>query len=137
MPLLLKKDKSDSRLTIIDPNRPDNNISGGTSQIADIAKSFASAHQALLGRLDVYEKQYPQSSPTSFLECLVGGNFSLYESQRKILFDLSLRLLPPPSSTMSYPSSAMDAKSNIPASSSAVSTHHLPEKPRREAQSVR
>ncbi|KAJ9636009.1 hypothetical protein H2204_005506 [Knufia peltigerae] len=70
MPHLLKKDKGDSRLTIIDPNRPDNNISGGTSQINEIGRSFSSAYQALVERLDMYEEQFPHNSTISFLECL-------------------------------------------------------------------
>ncbi|KIW19881.1 hypothetical protein PV08_00456 [Exophiala spinifera] len=136
LPQLLKKDKSDSRLTIIDPNRPDNNISGGTNQIADITRCFSSAHQALLGRLDMYDMQYPKSSPVSFLECLLGGNFSSYESQRKILYDLSLKLLPPPSSLTSYSSKAETTKSNTSASLPAPPSHPLPQKPHWETQSA-
>ncbi|KIX02346.1 uncharacterized protein Z518_08287 [Rhinocladiella mackenziei CBS 650.93] len=77
------------RLTIIDPNRADNNISGGTALINDIIKCFSKSHRALLERLAAYEKRGSQDPPTSFLECLIGGNYTPYETQRKMLHDLS------------------------------------------------
>ncbi|KAI1628233.1 topoisomerase TRF4 [Exophiala viscosa] len=88
----------DGRLTIIDPNRPDNNISGGSRLISDIFKCFSSAHRALIQRLDAYEHRDPNSPASSLLGCLVGGNFSLFEAQRQVLYDLGmdLRLIPPP-----------------------------------------
>lgn len=90
----------DGRLTIIDPNRPDNNISGGTRLIGDIVKCFSSAHRALLQRLNAHEQRDKNSPISSFLGCLVGGNFSQFETQRQALYDLGLNLRlirsPPP-----------------------------------------
>ncbi|RVX67258.1 hypothetical protein B0A52_09295 [Exophiala mesophila] len=74
-----------SRLTIIDPNRADNNISGGTHRIAEIQECFRAAHQALQDRLETF---HSKAEPGSFLECLVGGDFSHYESQRQLLHEL-------------------------------------------------
>ncbi|OAP59982.1 hypothetical protein AYL99_04984 [Fonsecaea erecta] len=81
-------DKESKRLTIIDPNRADNNISGGTKEIDKIFKCFSEAYKALMSRLSAYEKRNPQAPQSSFLECLVGGNFTLYDFQRKKLLDL-------------------------------------------------
>ena len=76
------------RLTIVDPHRPDNNVSGGTNQINEIINCFSLAHQGLLGRLAAYEKRNRQDQPRSFLECLIGGNFTTYENSRQKLYDL-------------------------------------------------
>jgi non-canonical poly(A) RNA polymerase PAPD5/7 len=82
-------DDRDGRLTIIDPNRPDNNISGGTRSINDIIRCFSSAHQALIQQLAAAETRRPQDQPPSFLACLVGGSFQQYEAQRQALHNLS------------------------------------------------
>jgi non-canonical poly(A) RNA polymerase PAPD5/7 len=82
----------DGRLTIIDPNRPDNNISGGTRLISDILRCFSSAHRALLQRLNAHEQRDKNSPTSSFLGCLVGGNFTQFETQRQALYDLGLSL---------------------------------------------
>ena len=76
------------RLTIIDPHRPDNNISGGTNQIDEIISCFSLAHQSLVNRLESYEKRDRQDQSHSFLECLIGGNFTPYENSRQSLYDL-------------------------------------------------
>lgn len=76
------------RLTIIDPNRPDNNISGGTSQIQRIFHAFSLAHKGLLERLDDVENADPDDDPKSFLEYIVGGDFKAYDMQRQMLYDL-------------------------------------------------
>ncbi|EXJ90525.1 hypothetical protein A1O1_03628 [Capronia coronata CBS 617.96] len=87
----------DGRLTIVDPNRPDNNISGGTRLIDDIINCFSLAHQTLLSRLESYGDQSSQGRAQSLLECLIGGNFTMYETQRQIMFNLSPAgsLIPP------------------------------------------
>jgi len=116
------------RLTIIDPNRPDNNISGGTRLIADIKKSFSLAHQALVQLLAAHERQSPQHPPRSFLECLVGGNFTMYETQREILYNLSAAALNgQPYSTSALPAPTVTKRDPIahapgPAKSKDAST---------------
>lgn len=76
------------RLTIIDPNRPDNNISGGTRDIQKIFHAFSLAHKGLLERLGTIEDLEPDEEPKSFLEYIVGGDFSSFDQQRQILHDL-------------------------------------------------
>lgn len=72
-------------MTIIDPNRADNNISGGTHKIAEIQECFRAAYEALQDRLETF---HSKDEPDSFLECLVGGDFSPYEAQRQLLHEL-------------------------------------------------
>ena len=71
---------------IVDPNRPENNISGGTDRIDTICVSFSEAHQILQAKLAVFEKD--PMSVTSFLEAILGSDFSAYEAQRDILYEL-------------------------------------------------
>jgi hypothetical protein len=80
-PLLFTKEKR-GRLTIIDPNRPENNISGGTNQIETICDCFARAYDSLLESLRSFEEG---DRDISFLQNLVGGNFDKYTEQREHL----------------------------------------------------
>ncbi|KAK5559463.1 hypothetical protein LTR46_002505 [Exophiala xenobiotica] len=135
MPYISRKDKNDTRLTIIDPNRPDNNISGGTNQITEIVKCFSSAHQSLMLRLEDYEQRTAQSPNSSFLECLVGGNFAQYEMQRDVLHSLSLKFAPifkvpaPPKTLPNKPKT--NGVSATPAVLSGLSKNSLPARPSR------
>lgn len=70
---------------IIDPNRADNNISGGTSSIATIFALFAQSHATLQESLDSFAERGLKDSKFSFLEKLIGGNFSAYDEQRQRL----------------------------------------------------
>jgi non-canonical poly(A) RNA polymerase PAPD5/7 len=141
MPYISRKDKNDTRLTIIDPNRPDNNISGGTNQITEIVKCFSSAHQSLMLRLEHYEQRTAQSLNSSFLECLVGGNFAQYEMQRHVLHSLSLKLAPvpkwlaPPKTLPNKPKT--NGVSATPAVSSGLSKNSLPARPSSGLKNVR
>ena len=83
-PLLFSNEKR-NRLTIIDPNRPENNISGGTRLIEEIFDSFARAYDILQERLTSFEEG---DTEICFLENLVGGNFTAYEEQREKLRSL-------------------------------------------------
>lgn len=87
-------------MTIIDPNRPENNISGGTTEIETILEAFATAHDSLQSRLAEHEER-ATSGPYSFLEDIVGGDFGSYEEQRKTLKDLHFGL-----TGMDYPTAA-------------------------------
>ena len=79
------KDKAD-RLMIIDPDRPENNISGGTQNIGTICQCFAEAHRVLGTKLAAWD--YDPSSTKSFLESILGCNYTAYERQRDILYEL-------------------------------------------------
>lgn len=81
----LTKEKN-SRLSIIDPHRPENNISGGTHEIELILQSFSDAHNMLQERLD--ELNELETNNFSLLEELVGGNFYAYDLQRDVLSQL-------------------------------------------------
>ena len=87
-------------LSIIDPHRPDNNISAGTHEIQRIVDCFATAHENLQRRLHDESTQPRRSG--SLLEDILGGNFSAYELQRQSLYELHTEMLrilsaiPPP-----------------------------------------
>jgi DNA polymerase sigma len=83
-PMVFTNEKPD-RLTIIDPNRPENNVSGGTRLISDIFETFSRAHRSLLERLEAHENG---DTATSFLRDLVGANFGAYSEQRAQLREL-------------------------------------------------
>jgi hypothetical protein len=82
--MIFTNEKPD-RLTIIDPNRPENNVSGGTRLISDIFQTFGRAHRSLLERLEAQEMG---DTGGSFLRNLVGGNFEAYSEQRTQLREL-------------------------------------------------
>jgi non-canonical poly(A) RNA polymerase PAPD5/7 len=79
-PHLFNRDQP-GRLTIIDPNRPENNLSGGTGQVRTIFSCFASAHRTLQAKLREYADVDARDS-FSFLRNLIGGDFSIYTAQR-------------------------------------------------------
>jgi hypothetical protein len=83
-PFQFNNDKPD-RLKIIDPNRPENNISGGSNKIGLIFQSFGQAHDILQEQLKEHDDG---RAVASFLEQLVGGNFESYDTQRDFLRDL-------------------------------------------------
>ena len=89
-------------MKIIDPNRPDNNISGGTIKIGLIFDCFSTAYDILQASLAAHENGH---NVPSFLEQIVGGNFEAYDTQREYLRELHIGphglqapavLLPPP-----------------------------------------
>jgi hypothetical protein len=83
-PFQFNNDKPD-RLKIVDPNRPENNVSGGSNKIGLIFQSFGQAHDTLQERLKQHDDGY---AVDNFLEQLVGGNFESYDTQRDFLRDL-------------------------------------------------
>ncbi|KAH6616761.1 hypothetical protein C7974DRAFT_416878 [Boeremia exigua] len=64
-------------LSIQDPNRPENNISGGSHKAWEVFSAFRSAHRVLKDRID------SKSAGRSILECLLGGNYETYIMQRR------------------------------------------------------
>jgi len=70
----------DDRLTIIDPNRSDNDISGGSRLIEEVFDCFKGAHALIQKRLDQLRKG--ESSSGSILECILGGDYSAYANTR-------------------------------------------------------
>ncbi|KAL1311306.1 hypothetical protein AAFC00_001486 [Neodothiora populina] len=99
------------RLLIIDPNKYDNDISGGSKNVDIIFDSFRRAYRQLNDSLDEAEEVYERDGERmSILERIWGGNYSLFEVQRARLRSLwdgqtrpagfprgSIRPLAPPS----------------------------------------
>ena len=80
------RDEKPDRLVIVDPNRSDNNITGGSSQVQRIFDVFPSICEDLRDRLDEYDTRGRHQSSFSFLDVIVGGNFTAYYEQRNALF---------------------------------------------------
>ncbi|CAO2658254.1 Nn.00g059770.m01.CDS01 [Neocucurbitaria sp. VM-36] len=73
-------------LSIQDPNRLDNNISGGSSKAKDAFKAFALAYRTLDDRMKA--SKAGQNIGPSILECVLGGNYETYIKQRRHLKSL-------------------------------------------------
>ncbi|KAL5118066.1 hypothetical protein ACEQ8H_004053 [Pleosporales sp. CAS-2024a] len=70
-------------LSIQDPNKPDNNISGGSRRVPEAFNVFAAAYDTLADRLRALE--LGQDIGPSILECIIGGNYESYLNQRQRL----------------------------------------------------
>jgi non-canonical poly(A) RNA polymerase PAPD5/7 len=71
------------RLTIIDPNNPDNDISGGSHKIDTVFGRFRSAYSDLQRYMSTLSSG--QISTNSILECIIGGNYHSVNEQRERL----------------------------------------------------
>lgn len=69
--------KSD-RLAILDPNKPDNDISGGSRNVMLIFDCFSLAHMEIM-------KAMKSSDSKSLFEWTLGGDYEVYLSQRNHL----------------------------------------------------
>lgn len=70
-------------LSIQDPNKPDNNISGGSRKAGDVFRAFAAAYDTLSDRMDAAKSG--QNIGTSLLGHVLGGNYNSYIMQRRHL----------------------------------------------------
>ena len=88
--------QNDNRLTIVDPNRPDNDISGGTRNIGEVLNVFREAHSAIQRKLHGF--QAGEDGSESLLACILGGNYSSFIRQREKLSMLQrgFAISPPP-----------------------------------------
>ena len=84
-PYLFREERPE-RLTIIDPNRSSNNISGGTRLIEVIFQCFSDALTTLQSALA--QASDSQAGTSSILATILGSDFELYESQRDALYEL-------------------------------------------------
>ncbi|CBX99751.1 hypothetical protein LEMA_P073400.1 [Plenodomus lingam JN3] len=73
-------------LSIQDPNRPDNNISGGSHKAQEVFKAFAMAHQVLEDRMAASKSG--QDIGESILGSVLGGNYQSYIAQRRLMKSL-------------------------------------------------
>ncbi|CAG8192581.1 unnamed protein product [Penicillium olsonii] len=74
---------SADRLTIEDPNNPDNDISGGTREINLILRTFAGAHTTLKNRMEYLA--LVQGPNKTILGPIIAANFEEYIEQRNQL----------------------------------------------------
>ncbi|KAF2027374.1 Nucleotidyltransferase [Setomelanomma holmii] len=75
--------EKDDGLSIQDPNRPDNNISGGSRRAVEALKVFADAHDTLKHRMEL--SKLGQDIGPSILDSIIGGNYETYIKQRRHL----------------------------------------------------
>ncbi|KAI9823063.1 MAG: hypothetical protein M1832_002717 [Thelocarpon impressellum] len=77
------------RLSIVDPNRPDNDISGGSSNVKAIFGMFSQAHDALLDKMDrLHHAALADRRGQSILGTIFAGNYSAFDRQRRRLREL-------------------------------------------------
>lgn len=78
-----KKNKNTDKFMIIDPNRIDNDISGGAANTPRIVQCFSNAYHDLQNRMDQLLKRDDNERVNgSILGCIMGGNYSSFENQR-------------------------------------------------------
>lgn len=73
-------------LTIIDPNRENNDISGGSKKIREVFECFREAHAALQHRAE--QVTQGKASSSSILGCILGGNYTSFADARDHLWRL-------------------------------------------------
>ncbi|KAI9051262.1 hypothetical protein LZ554_005363 [Drepanopeziza brunnea f. sp. 'monogermtubi'] len=73
--------RTPDKFCIIDPNRPDNDISGGSSNTSGIRKCFSEAYDALQHRMGELQRSENRKNQ-SLLDCIIGGNYKSFELQR-------------------------------------------------------
>jgi non-canonical poly(A) RNA polymerase PAPD5/7 len=111
------------RLSIEDPNKPDNDISVGTKEIDLILRSFSKAYDALKSRMKSLATS--QNPDVCFLDTIISACYDEYAEQRAQLrslferetrFEPYLRLLTPPPPPPDSPSeSEYDPEEDAPA----------------------
>ena len=84
------KEHNKDRLSIIDPNRPENDISGGTKKIDVILQLFSEALDALKTRMkELQSSTRPRGRESqSILAPMLGGTYKLFDEQREHLRQL-------------------------------------------------
>ncbi|KAH9216682.1 hypothetical protein DL95DRAFT_362981 [Leptodontidium sp. 2 PMI_412] len=81
-----------SKFMIIDPNRSDNDISGGSSNTEGIRKCFSEAFNMLQQRSAELQRSKDRNNK-SLLECIIGGNYRSFELQRAHLAHVHEKLI--------------------------------------------
>ncbi|KAM0720809.1 hypothetical protein Q7P37_003094 [Cladosporium fusiforme] len=78
-----KVNQNKERLTIIDPNNPDNDISGGSHKIDTVFGRFRTSYSELQRHMAQIHAN--KISTLSILECIIGGNYESVDYQRERL----------------------------------------------------
>ncbi|KAH8202053.1 hypothetical protein TruAng_003808 [Truncatella angustata] len=77
------------RLSIIDPNNPENDIAGGSANFPMIRKSFKSAYDVLQKRMTALARtENDVHGYSTILAPLLGGNYKSFRVQREYLQDI-------------------------------------------------
>lgn len=85
------------RLSIIDPNNPSNDISGGSANYNLVKEHFSNAHALLHRRMTELAKgARPVEGYNTILAPIFAGNYSSFERQRNFLRHLDEELSAPP-----------------------------------------
>ncbi|KAL8314906.1 hypothetical protein RB601_002707 [Gaeumannomyces tritici] len=75
--------KNSDRFSIIDPNDPENDISGGSSNSHTVQEAFSRAYDQLRDRI-AFLARSPVNAPfSSVLEPIFAGNYTSFEDQRR------------------------------------------------------
>ncbi|OBR10809.1 Topoisomerase family protein [Colletotrichum higginsianum IMI 349063] len=75
--------KNTDRISVIDPNNPANDISGGSSNAGRILEEFSIAHSMLKQRINELTQQSSRvKRSASILETIYAGNYSSFRLQR-------------------------------------------------------
>lgn len=82
------------KISILDPNRADNDIAGGSSNTTRILQSFGIAYQDLQHRMATITSKTERSNE-SILEAIVSGDYSSFKLQREHLAHVHEVLLGP------------------------------------------
>ena len=111
------------RLSIEDPNNADNDISGGTREIALILRAFSDAYRRLKERM--VSTAMTGKSQTSILDAIIAANYDEYTEQRwqlRQVFDADTRFAryrrastPPPPPQTSPPAESAPPPPPLPA----------------------
>lgn len=73
------------RLSILDPNNPENDIAGGSKNTPTIMDSFSRAHSTLRDRMAKLAQGFPEDSGQTILAPLFAGGYSCFVDQRTYL----------------------------------------------------
>lgn len=80
------RDAKPDRLKLIDPNKPDNDISGGSAKVALVFDTFREAYAKLQRRMADLEKlSVDRRRNESILSAVLGGNYRSFKYQREHL----------------------------------------------------
>ncbi|KXS97890.1 hypothetical protein AC578_5021 [Pseudocercospora eumusae] len=91
-----------NRLTILGPDRPESDISGGSAKIDDVLQCFRGAFSMIQHELDQLRKGSGNST-RSVLGCILGGNYNSFEDLRDDLYELNKQVSESPRSSTPPP----------------------------------
>jgi non-canonical poly(A) RNA polymerase PAPD5/7 len=91
--IVYKRNNMD-KFSIIDPNKPDNDIAGGASNTRVILALFSDAHHKLQKRMGQLQSQ-PERAKESILGCILAGNYRSFDIQRSHLAEVHEQTIGP------------------------------------------